>query len=66
MGTNPVIELNSLDNLLIGIEQSTDVFFILDELNVSDDGSSSDLGLVEIVLYLGAFGQALMLPVNVL
>ena len=66
MRTYPVVELNSLDNLLIGIEQSTDVFFILDELNVPDDGSSSDLGLVEIVLYLGAFSQALMLPINVL
>jgi hypothetical protein len=61
-----VIELNSLDDLLIGIEQGTDVPLVLDELDVSNDGSSRYLGLVEIILNLGTLGQTLVLSIDML
>lgn len=64
--THLVVKLNSLDDLLIGIEQGTDVPLVLDELDVSDDSSSSYLGLVEIILHLGTLGQTLVLSIDML
>jgi hypothetical protein len=61
-----VVELDSLDDLLIGIEQGTDVSLVLDELDVSDNSSSSYLGLVEVILNLGTLGQTLVLSVDML
>lgn len=64
--THLVVELDGLDNFLIGIKEGTNVLFLLDELDVSNDSSSSYLGLVEVILYLWAFGQALVLSVDML
>jgi hypothetical protein len=61
-----VVELDSLDDLLIGIEQGTDVPLVLNELDVSNNSSSSNLGLVEIILNLGTLGQTLVLSVDML
>jgi hypothetical protein len=61
-----VVELNSLDDLLIGIEQGTNISLVLDELNVSNNSSSSYFGLVEIILNLGTLGQTLVLSVDML
>ena len=61
-----VVKLNSLDDLLIGIEQGANISFVLDELNVSNDSSSRYLGLVEVILNLGTFGQTLVLSVDML
>ena len=64
--THFVVELDSLDDFLVGIEQSPNVLFLLDELDVSDDSSSSGFGLVQVVLDFGTFGQALVLSVDML
>jgi hypothetical protein len=61
-----VIELNSLDDLLVGIEQGTDVPLVLNELDVSNNSSSSNLGLVEVILNLGTLGQTLVLSIDML
>jgi len=61
-----VVQLDSFDNLLIGIKQGTDVPLVLNELDVSNNSSSSYLGLVEIILNLGALGQTLVLSVDML
>jgi hypothetical protein len=61
-----VVELNSLDDLLIGIEQGTNISLVLDELDVSDDSSSGNFGLVEIILNLGTLGQTLVLSIDML
>jgi hypothetical protein len=61
-----VVELNSLDDLLIGIEQGTNISLVLDELDVSNNSSSSYFGLVEIILNLGTLGQTLVLSVDML
>jgi RNAse (barnase) inhibitor barstar len=61
-----VVELDSLDDLLIGIEQGTNISLVLDELNVSNNSSSSYFGLVEIILNLGTLGQTLVLSVDML
>jgi RNAse (barnase) inhibitor barstar len=61
-----VVELDSLDDLLIGIEQGTNISLVLDELDVSNNSSSSYFGLVEIILNLGTLGQTLVLSVDML
>jgi hypothetical protein len=61
-----VVELDSLDDLLIGIEQGTNISLVLDELNVSNNSSSSYFGLVEIILNLGTLGQTLVLSIDML
>jgi len=61
-----VVQLDSFDNLLIGIKQGTNVPLVLNELDVSNNSSSSYLGLVEVILNLGTLGQALVLSINVL
>ena len=66
MMTHLVVKLDSLDDLLISVKQGTDISFVLDELNVSNDSSSGSFGLVEIVLNFGALGQTLVLSVDVL
>jgi hypothetical protein len=66
MVTYLVVKLNSLDDLLIGIEQGTNVSLVLDELDVSNDSSSSNLGLVEVILNLGTLGQTLVLSIDML
>ena len=66
MVTYLVVELDSFDDLFIGIEQGANISFVLDELNVSNDSSSSHLGLVEVILDLGALGQTFVLSVDML
>jgi len=61
-----VVKLNSLDDLLIGIEQGANISFVLDELNVSNDSSSGNFGLVEVILNFGTLGQTLVLSVDML
>ena len=66
VGTYLVVKLNSLDDLFIGIEQGANISFVLDELNVSNDSSSGNFGLVEVILNFGTLGQTLVLSVDVL
>lgn len=64
--TYPVVELDSLDNLLIGIEQGSDIIFLLDELDVSDNDSSGCFGLVQIILNLWTLGETLVFSIDML
>lgn len=63
MRTYLVVHLDSLDNPLVRLEQGTDELLIVDDLDVSDDSTSSSLGLVEVVLDSRALDYVLMLSV---
>lgn len=65
-GTDLIVELDGLDHPFIGVEQGTDIFFLLDKLDVSDNGPSSRFGLVQVFLDLWAFLHRLVLSINVL
>lgn len=62
--TYPVVELDGFDDPLVGIQQRPNVFFVSDELDIFNDGSSRDLGFVKIVLYLGALRNVLDLSID--
>lgn len=64
LATYPVVELDGFDDPLVGIQQGPNVFFVGDELDISNDGSSRHLGFVKIVLYLGALRNVLDLSID--
>lgn len=61
-----VIQLDCLHDLFVCVEESADERLFGHELNVSDDGSSSVLGVVERLLNFRGLGDALELSVDML
>ena len=61
-----VVHLNRLDNLFIRLQQRPYELFFLHDLNVSNDRTTGNFGLVEVLLYFGTFLDVFVFTVDVL